>query len=112
MRSGDGQRKSGPGSVGLYRLISGTAFAAMVLVRRWSPLAHSTNQNPEPGLDRLKETRRELQSTDWFVSCGPRHPASSEWPFPLDEGGALTTSATELGGLGEDSISGVSAPVI
>src|SRR5271165_5012533 len=38
--------------------------------------------------------------------------ALSEWPFPLEEGGEPTTRTTELGGLLQDSISRVPAPVI
>ena len=100
MRSGDGHRKLDPGSWGSYQLISHAALAAMALARRWSPLD-------------LKVPRTELRSIDWFVSCGScRPPALSEWPFPLDEGGEVTTNTTELGGLLQDSISRVPAPVI
>jgi hypothetical protein len=108
MRSGDGERKSGPGSWGLYQLISHSAFAAMALARRWSPLSHPADQNPT--LD-LKAPRTELRSVDWFVSYACHPPAWSEWPFPLDEGGEPTTSSSELG-LREDSISRVPTPVI
>jgi hypothetical protein len=109
MRNGEGQRILGPGSWGLYRLISHAAFAAMALARRWSPLSHPRDQNPTL---EFNAPRTELRSAEWLVSYGSRHPASSEWPFPLDEGEELTTSTTELGGSLEDSISGVSPPVI
>ena len=112
VRSGDGQMKPNPCSVGLSRLISRAALAVMALVRCCSRLAHQAPQNRILYLIRLREARRELRSTDWIVSYGACHPALSEWPFPLAEGEELRTTTTDLGGLHEDSIPPGSPPVI
>ena len=104
--------KSNPGSVGLSGLISRAALAVMALVRCCSRLAHQAPQNRILDLVRLREARRELQSADWIVSYGACHPALSEWPFPLVEGEELRTTATDLGGLHEDSILPGPPPVI
>ena len=110
VRRGDGQTKSDPGSVGLLRLISRAALAVVVFVRRSSRLAHFRARNRILDLVLLNQAQKELQSSDWIVSYCSRHPPLSEWPFPIAEGEATTT--TQPGGLHEDSILPVSTPVI